>query len=1003
MVAALLILLSMASLPQPFVAPRASAAVEEIFDQFLGPSSNEYDNTYVNQKLAQSFVASSTYRITRIELNILDRGLDNFVTLTLTSNNNVDNTPFLPLVSSVANGPDGWDWVSFSLTWSVAAGDVFWIELLDNANQQSNGYSWAKRSSSNYTSGNSATCSGSNCRWQINPTDDYLFKVYGISGPSIDAWCEVNSPFAGSGDPLNYTVHFDNTGTQYAPSLWINMTLAPNQDLLYESDDSATYGGTSSSPKWLFKNVVVGPHSFHVNVTVGSNVDDGTVLRANFTFQYSDSKGRMEEDRSCSVITIARVPSLTLYKGVSPTYSIQGSLLNYTMTFSNSGSRPAAAVWINDTLPSGVDYVNDTAKDGTGPGNTSWIFTGRNIAGSTISWSFANVVPGTYRFDFNVTIDVAVLNGTPIVNCAELNYTDSNMRMVGPVIACATARVAGASIRVKSETLDSPVARNDTLRYLVTFDNEGTAPAATVWVNDTLPAGVTYVQDNALNTPGYNTTYSWRDSRHLYYVFKDVQTNDPLLQPRNFYVTVKVGTAVNDGDMLCNHADLEYTDWDGTRLMPSSSESCSQVRMPQVDLDAKSPATADPGDLVTYFINITNLGDGVADEITLGVRESQQLVPYYENSSNYGAIRKGPQVWAFNDVGQGLIALGFTYRLKTGVTDGMQLVSYVDLNYTDYKGRWIGSDWASLTTTVTKPIMTLAMIQNYTEIGRGDQITYTIFYNNTGTGIARNVWMNVTIPDDTVLWGSSEQYAASSGRKFTWHFLDVPPGEHQMTVTLSVDARAEVGSQIDNYIDMIYEDANGNYIDRLMTDISAEVVNGETTDDKPPVQADYLWPIVLVLLATLAVMWLFVGRKFYGLGVKDKARIDELFLLHRSGELIRHHSRSLRADVDSDVLSAMLVAVQNFVKESFNFRAGDLEELKFGNQKIMLIHGEHVILAAVIAGPFPQRLVPGMRSALEEVETRFGSSLDDWSGMTEDLPKIDDILSKVFDSRAVQN
>jgi OOP family OmpA-OmpF porin len=144
-------------------------------------------------------------------------------------------------------------------------------------------------------------------------------------------------------------------------------------------------------------------------------------------------------------------------------------------------------------------------------------------------------------------------------------------------------------------------------------------------------------------------------------------------------------------------------------------------------------------------------------------------------------------------------------------------------------------------------------------------------------------------------------------------------------------------------------------------------------------------------------MWLFVGRKFYGLGIKDKARIDELFLLHRSGELIRHHSRSLRVDVDSDVLSAMLVAVQNFVKESFNFRAGDLEELKFGDQKIMLIHGEHVILAAVVAGPFPQRLEPGMRDG---IESRFGSSLEDWSGITEDLPEVDDILSGVFDAKA---
>jgi hypothetical protein len=214
-----------------------------------------------------------------------------------------------------------------------------------------------------------------------------------------------------------------------------------------------------------------------------------------------------------------------------------------------------------------------------------------------------------------------------------------------------------------------------------------------------------------------------------------------------------------------------------------------------------------------------------------------------------------------------------------------------------------------------------------------------------------------------------------------------------------VDNQAAVGSILDNTIDLIYEDGNGNYIDRLFDACTAKVVDG--TGDQPTFLQNYMvWLLVAILLIILACMWLFVGRKFYGFGVKDKARIDELFLLHRSGELIRHHSRSLRVDVDSDVLSGMLVAVQNFVKESFNFRAGDLEELKFGNQKIMLIHGEHVILAAVVAGPFPQRLEPGMRAAMDEIESRFGSSLDDWSGLTEDLPQVDDILSDVFDAKA---
>jgi len=281
-------------------------------------------------------------------------------------------------------------------------------------------------------------------------------------------------------------------------------------------------------------------------------------------------------------------------------------------------------------------------------------------------------------------------------------------------------------------------------------------------------------------------------------------------------------------------------------------------------------------------------------------------------------------------------------------------------------------------------------------------IVYTIYFNNTGSGTAANVWVNDTIPDQTTFRRSSHTIFSSSGGRITWRFVDVAPGPHFLTVNVSVDDQATVGSPLRNEVNLSYQDANGDVIDVQLAAVTAEVTDGVAPPpvEPPAVQANWIWLIVLALLLVLLAMWLFVARKFYGLGVKVKARIDEMFLLHRSGELIRHHSRSLRPEVDSDVLSAMLVAVQSFVKESFNFRAGDLEELKFGDQKIILMHGLHVILAAVVAGRYSQRIVPRMRQSLGEIESRFGPALEDWSGLTEDLPQIDDVLSKLFEDKA---
>ena len=1004
-----MILVSLMSYPGTHVAPKAEAAIEEIFDFFPGPFSGSQGSAFANQMLAQSFVASKSYKITRIELFIYDLGTDDTATLALMYNDPIQNVPSTPKTGSTANAESGWDWVSFTIPdiaeAQVTAGSIYWIELIDSANNAPNAYAWGARTTNPmYPSGEAASCSGSNCRWQRDPGTDYMFRIYGIYGPSIESQCEVNSVFAGMGDPLNYTIHFDNVGTQYAPSVWINMTLS--DDLTYVNDDSFIWGGTHSSPSWIFKNVVVGSLLFHVNTTVDWGVRDGTMLKADFTFNYTDSSGEMQEERTCSVMTIARVPSLSMFKEVLPTFSIKGGFLNYTITFTNSGSRLAATVWVNDTLPSYLNYSFDTTSNGTGPGNTSAILVYKSVIGNALSFNFTNVVPATFRFNISAMVNPAVLNGTPITNCASLNYTDSSRRVIGPVMACATARVEGASIVVKKEALDNPVARDDALRYQITFDNQGTAPAALVWINDTLPQGAAYVGDNArtlLST--YDPVLSRRDSGHLYYVFRNVQPNDPLLQPRSFTVTVMVSQTVNDGDQICNHVELDYTDWDSSRLTSSSADSCANVMIPNIVFTVQGTPAADPGDFVTYNVTITNIGSGMAKQVWLNLFEAQQLTYYFDNSSEYIHFpplvvgHKFVQTWVFENVGRVNIVLTFSYKLRVGLPDGELVSSEFDMNYTDYKSRDIGSAQRFVSTTVTTPVIALDVVQNMTEVPRGDEITYTIYYNNTAHGIAKNVWINDTIPDETAFWRSSEQYVASSGGRITWHFVDVTPGNHNMTVTLRVDEQAVPDSNLENTVDLIYEDGNGNYIDRLYDEITAKVVDG-TVGPPTFLQVYFVWVLVIILLITLACMWLFVGRKFYGLGIKDKARIDELFLLHRSGELIRHHSRSLRVDVDSDVLSAMLVAVQNFVKESFNFRAGDLEELKFGDQKIMLIHGEHVILAAVVAGPFPQRLEPGMRAALEEVESRFGSSLEDWSGLTEDLPEVDDVLSGVFDAKA---
>lgn len=129
---------------------------------------------------------------------------------------------------------------------------------------------------------------------------------------------------------------------------------------------------------------------------------------------------------------------------------------------------------------------------------------------------------------------------------------------------------------------------------------------------------------------------------------------------------------------------------------------------------------------------------------------------------------------------------------------------------------------------------------------------------------------------------------------------------------------------------------------------------------------------------------------------ESKTVVDEIFLLHKSGLLIKHYTRRLKPDLDTDVLSAMLVAVQEFVKDAFRGERGFLDELKFGELRIIIVRGENAILASVVSGENPEDIVPQLSAAMEDLEKAYGHALKNWNGTAEEVYGIDDIMKNLI-------
>src|SRR3990172_3555870 len=89
---------------------------------------------------------------------------------------------------------------------------------------------------------------------------------------------------------------------------------------------------------------------------------------------------------------------------------------------------------------------------------------------------------------------------------------------------------------------------------------------------------------------------------------------------------------------------------------------------------------------------------------------------------------------------------------------------------------------------------------------------------------------------------------------------------------------------------------------------------------------------------------------FYIVAAAVAAEAVAVALLPRSGLLLKHYTRRLRPNMDSDVLSGMLVAVQEFIKDSFRGEAGTLDEIRFGELRIKVLEGKWTIIASPIRG-----------------------------------------------------
>jgi outer membrane protein OmpA-like peptidoglycan-associated protein len=130
-------------------------------------------------------------------------------------------------------------------------------------------------------------------------------------------------------------------------------------------------------------------------------------------------------------------------------------------------------------------------------------------------------------------------------------------------------------------------------------------------------------------------------------------------------------------------------------------------------------------------------------------------------------------------------------------------------------------------------------------------------------------------------------------------------------------------------------------------------------------------------------------------------RAEQIFLIHReTGLVLGHVVAPAIAIQDPSMVAGMLSAIQQFVKDSFDSKRGDtLGSMDVGELHVWIEEGPDAVIAAVIRGHAPSSYRLALKEALEEIQQRYASALDNFHGDSGPFRAVGDRLTHLLEAQ----
>ncbi len=778
-----------------------------------------------------------------------------------------------------------------------------------------------------------------------------------VAIPSIAIRNVANESRARVGTTFAYFLYYNNTGTGPAGNVWINDTLP--SEVTYTTSSLAYTAVSGSTYTWALTGVAVGSHSLEVDVTVpGASTAEAIIVnRANLN--YTDASGHPLPTSYSNASVILNGPQIGLTVVSSPATVVHSNQsTTFTIGLHNTGD-PAGEIWVNDTLPATFVYDSDTA--GTLGGTSS-------RSGVVVRFHFSNMPAGTtWYFDIVATAGPGLTRNASYANVATLAYTGRTGLPMPQTMGTVSLEAAAPWIAQGAISFDdvwtSPAA---TVEAAIHFANLGNEPASRVWVNLTLDPRLVLVNASVSFTVGANSV--------------TLAMGAVPIGAISIYLNFTVNSNTPDQSILRVLGTVDYQDGIGNplpRAILAPGALPVDVAVLSLNVSPSAP-TIEAGTIFPLVVSIYNWGNGSTSDAWLNVTLPSSLM-YSSDTSGETLTAVGNALsWHWSNQVPGPFGFNLYIEPREATPNGTTADLDFHAVYWDAELRPRPGLDSYVHAVVVAPALSLSIAASESSVSPGDTLTYGLRVENQGSTMAEQVQISDDVEPSLAVISYESSVDATGTRNLTWTYADLGPGS---SVWINLTVRVEDGLPAGTIIPMAFE---ANYTNSAGTPLNRVRSLPTIVSVEPDLTPFFL--LGLGGAATVLVAYAYVARR-------RKAEIEEVFLVYRDGVLISHLSRSLMREKDEDVLSGMLTAVQEFVREAFQYgEHRELHKLDFGEYRILIERGKYVYLAVVYAGEESPAIRKKVRAVIDRIEDQFGAALEKWDGDMEEVVGARDLI-----------